>query len=213
MLSGLHQEHGLLPAWPEGFLASSRTESCGGAGVVCAGTPVPPRDPLPPAQRSQREAGAWGRVWDGASMVLGGKDHPPRPGASSEPQGVVGLGRDPWRRSGPAPAPAAPRGAVRPAPSPGGCWRPRGGAQILGAFFFCVWSPVSLVSAGWAQENTWRWGKRSQSWPSVQRIREQPAGEAPRQLQAARCRRAQRGANLGNSGKRGKCRNFTAESG
>lgn len=84
--------------------------------------------------------------------------------------------------------------------------------NYLGHFFF-VWSPVSLVSAGWAQENTWRWGKRSQSWPSVQRIREQPAGEAPRQLQAARCRQAQRGADLGNSGKRGKCRNFTAESG
>lgn len=85
--------------------------------------------------------------------------------------------------------------------------------QLLGAIFFCVWSPVSPVSSGWAQGNTWRWGKRSQSWTSVQRIREQPAGEAPRQLQAARCRRAQRGANLGNSGKRGKCRNFTAESG
>lgn len=85
--------------------------------------------------------------------------------------------------------------------------------NFLGAFFLCVWSPVSPVSAGWAQGNTWRWGKRSQSWPSVQRIREQPAGEAPRQLQAARCRQAQRGADLGNSDKRGKCRNFTAESG
>lgn len=124
-------------AW---VLATSRTESCGGAGVVCAGTPVPPRDPLPPAQCSQREAGAWGRVRDGASMVLGGKDHPPRPGASSKPQGVVGLGRDPWRRSGPDPAPAGPHGAARPAPSPGGCWRPHGGAPTTswGIFFFCV---------------------------------------------------------------------------